>query len=118
MEIATTIVVGYRYVVWSNSITYNGVTYDIGDEFYGIAGVTTYTGSGYASEIVELNSTAQEIITEPGNIIFPEQLHLKEVALEVTPPVNGTIFPEMLRIYSTALEVGSEMKEDVKIIDY
>ena len=38
--------------------------------------------------------------------------------LEVTPPVNGTIFPEMLRIYSTALEVGSEMKEDVKIIDY
>lgn len=106
MEIASIIITGYKYIVWNGQITYNSVTYAIGDSFYGIPGITTYTGPGYASEIIELNTSSIEILNEPCNDCFNEKLLLNETCMEVVSPQNGTIFPENLRIFSTALEIN------------
>ena len=116
MEVATTIIPGYKYTVWGGQVTYNGVTYNPGDSFYGLEGVTTYTGSGFASDIIELNSTAFEVVNEPCDDCFPEKLILNEAAVEVVQPQNGTIYPENLRIYSTALEVAAIKSGRAKII--
>lgn len=116
MEVATIIQPGQKYIVWSASITYNAITLNQGDSFYGVAGVTTYTGAGFASEIIELNESALEIINEPCDSCFPEKLVLNQVALEVIPPQNGTIFPEQLRIFSTALEVTFKKSASAQII--
>ena len=116
MEVATTIIPGYKYTVWSDQVTYNGVTYNPGDSFYGVAGVTTYTGAGFASEIMELNSAAFEVVNEPCDAYFPEKLNLNAASIEVVQPQNGTIYPENLRIYSTALEVAAIKSGGAKII--
>ena len=116
MEVAATIIPGYKYTVWSDQVTYNSVTYNPGDSFYGIAGVTTYTGTGFASEIIELNSTAFEVVNEPCDDCFPEKLALNAAAVEVVQPQNGTIYPENLRIFSTALEVAAVKTGGAKII--
>ena len=116
MEVATTIIPSYKYTVWSDQVTYNGVTYNPGDSFYGVDGVTTYTGTGFASEIIELNSTAFEVVNEPCDDCFPEKLTLNAAAVEVVQPQNGTIYPEKLRIYSTALEVAAIKSGGAKII--
>ena len=116
MEVATTIQPGQKYIVWSAPITYNAVAINPGDSFYGVVGVTTYTGTGFASEIIEFNEAVLEIINEPCDDCFPEKLALNEVALEVIPPQNGTIFPEQLRIFSTALEVTFKKSASAQII--
>ena len=116
MEVATTIIPGYKYTVWGGQVTYNGVTYNPGDSFYGVAGATTYSGFGFASEIIELNSTAFEVVNEPCDDCFPEKLTLNAAAVEVVQPQNGTIYPENLRIYSTALEVAAIKAGGAKII--
>ena len=116
MEVATTIIPSYKYTVWSDQVTYNGVTYNPGDSFYGVDGVTTYTGTGFASEIIELNSTAFEVVNEPCDDCFPEKLTLNAAAVEVVQPQNGTVYPENLRIYSTALEVAATKAGRTKII--
>ena len=116
MEVATTIIPGYKYTVWGGQVTYNGVTYNHGDAFYGVTGVTTYTGVGFASEIIELNSTAFEVVNEPCDDCFPEKLTLNAAAVEIIQPQNGTIYPENLRIYSTALEVEEIKSGGAKII--
>ena len=116
MEIATVIQPGQKYIVWSASITYNAIALNPGDSFYGVVGVTTYTGAGFASEIIELNTTAIELVNEPCDSCFPEKLVLNQVSLEVIPPQNGTIFPEQLRIFSTALEVAFKKSASAQII--
>ena len=116
MEVATVIQPGQKYIVWSASITYNAITLNPGDSFYGVAGVTTYTGAGFASETIEINESALEIVNEPCDSCFPEKLVLNQAALEVIPPQNGTIFPENLRIFSTALEVAAIKSGGAKII--
>ena len=116
MEVATVIQPGQKYIVWSASITYNAIALNPGDSFYGVAGVTTYTGAGFASEIIELNESALEIVNEPCDSCFPEKLVLNQVALEVIPPQNGTIFPERLRIFSAALEVTFKKSASAQII--
>ena len=116
MEIATIIQPGQKYIVWSASITYNAIALNPGDSFYGVAGVTTYTGPGFASEIMELNSTAFEVVNEPCDYYFPEKLNLNAAAVEVVQPQNGTVYPENLRIYSTALEVTAIEAGGAKII--
>lgn len=116
MEVATTIIPGYRYTVWGDQVTYNSVTYNPGDSFYGVAGVTTYTGAGFASEIMELNSAAFEVVNEPCDDCFPEKLTLNASSVEVVQPQNGTIYPENLCIYSTALEVEAIKAGGAKII--
>ena len=116
MEAVTTIIPGYKYIVWGGQVTYNGVTYNPGDSFYGVAGVTTYTGAGFASEIIELNSIAFEVVNEPCDGCFHEKLTLNAAAIEVVPPQNGTIYPENLHIYSTALEVANIKTGGGKII--
>lgn len=116
MEIATTIIPGYKYTVWGGQVTYNTVTLAPGDSFYGIAGVTTYAGPGFASEIIELNSASLEILNDPCDDCFPEDLTLNAVCLEVVSPQNGTIFPENLRIFSTALEVVAVKTGGARII--
>lgn len=116
MEVATTIIPGYKYTVWSDQVTYNSFAYTPGDSFYGVEGVTTYTGTGFASEIIELNSTAFEVVNEPCDDCFPEKLTLNAAAVEVVQPQNGTIYPENLRIYSTALEVAAIKSGGAKII--
>ena len=78
--------------------------------------MTTYTGTGFASEIIELNSTAFEVVNEPCDDCFPEKLTLNAAAVEVVQPQNGTIYPENLRIYSTALEVTVIKSGGAKII--
>ena len=93
MEVATTIIPGYKYTVWSDQVTYNSVTYNPDDSFYGVDGVTTYTGTGFASEIIELNSTAFEVVNEPCDDCFPEKLTLNAAAVEVVQPQKGTIYP-------------------------
>ena len=116
MEVATVMQPGQKYIVWSASITYNAIVLNPGDSFYGVAGVTTYTGTGFASEIIELNESALEIVNEPCDDCFPEKLALNEVTLEVIPPQNGTIFPEQLLIFSTALEVTFKKSASAQII--
>ena len=116
MEVANTIIPGYKYIVWGDQVTYNSVTYTPGDAFYGVDGVTTYTGSGFASEIIELNSAAFEVVNEPCDDCFPEKLTLNSAAVEVKQPLNDTIYPENLRIYSTALEVAAIKSGGAKII--
>ena len=116
MEVATVIQPGQKYIVWSASITYNAIALNPGDSFYGVVGVTTYTGAGFASEIIELNTTAIELVNEPCDSCFPEKLVLNQVALEVIPPQNGTIFPEQLHIFSTALEVAFKKSASAQII--
>ena len=116
MEVATTIIPVYKYIVWGDQVTYNGVTINPGDSFYGVAGVTTYTGAGFASEIMELNSAAFEVVNEPCDDCFPEKLTLNAAAVEVVQSQNGTIYPENLRIYSTALEVAAIKSGGAKII--
>ena len=116
MEVATTTIPGYKYIVWGDQVTYNSVTYSPGDSFYGVGGVTTYTGLGFASEIIELNSTAFEVVNEPCDDCFPEKLALNAAAVEVVQPQNGTIYPANLRIYSTALEVAAIKSGGAKII--
>ena len=116
MEVATIIQPGQKYIVWSASITYNAIALNTGDSFYGVAGVTTYSGTGFASEIIELNSTAFEVVNEPCDDCFPEKLTLNAAAVEVVRPQNGTIYPENLRIYSTALEVAAIKAGGAKII--
>ena len=116
MEVATVIQPGQKYIVWSASITYNAITLNPGDSFYGVAGATTYSGFGFASEIIELNSTAFEVVNEPCDDCFPEKLTLNAAAVEVVQPQNGTIYPENLRIYSTALEVAAIKVGGAKII--
>lgn len=118
MEIATSIQPSQRYVVWSASITYNSTVYNVGDEFYGVDGVTTYTGSGYASEIIELQSASIETVTEIGDLRFPEQLSFNAASIEIVQPINGTIFPEQLKLHSASIEVGSALQEDVRIINF
>ena len=116
MEVATTIQPGQKYIVWSASITYNAIALNPGDSFYGVAGVTTYSGTGFASEVIELNSTAFEVVNEPCDDCFPEKLTLNAAAVEVVQPQNGTIFPEQLRIFSTALEVTFKKSASAQII--
>ena len=116
MEVATTIQPGKLYIVVGDLIVYNGDTIYGGNEFYGVDGVTTYSGLGFATEIIEFNSSAQEIVNEPCDNCFPEKLALNEVALEVIPPQNGTIFHEQLRIFSTALEVTFKKSASAQII--
>ena len=116
MEIATVIQPGQKYIVWSASITYNAIALNPGDSFYGVAGVTTYSGTGFASEVIELNESALEIVNEPCDYCFPERLKINETALEVVQPQNGTIFPEQLRIFSTALEVTFKKSASAQII--
>lgn len=116
MEIATTITPGYKYTVWGGQVTYNTVTLAQGDSFYGVEGVTSYAGPGFASEIIELNSASLEILNEPCDDCFPEDLTLNESCLEVVSPQNGTIFPENLRIFLTALEVTAIKTGGAKII--
>ena len=118
MEVATVIQPGKKYIVWSASITYNTIALNPGDSFYGAVGVTTYTGAGFASEIIELNESALEIVNEPCDSCFPEKLVLNQVSLEVIPPQNGTIFPEQVRIFSTALEVTFKKSASAQIIYY
>lgn len=117
MDIATSIAPGQRYIVWSASITYNSIVRNVGEEFVGVSGVTTYTGSGYASEIIEMQASALEAVTEVGNVIFPEQLAVNAAALEIVQPVNGTIYPEQLTINGAALEVGGVVVAEVVMID-
>ena len=116
MEVTTVIQPGQKYIVWSASITYNAIAYNVGDSFYGVAGVTTYTGAGFASEIMELNTAAIELVNEPCDSCFPEKLVLNQVTIEIIPPQNGTIFPEQLRIFSTALEVAFKKSASAQII--
>ena len=89
MEIATTIIPGYKYTVWGGQVTYNTVTLAPGDSFYGVEGVTTYAGPGFASEIIELNSTAFEVVNKPCDDCFPEKLTLNAAAVEVIQQQNG-----------------------------
>ena len=116
MEIAINIIPGQRYTVWSASITYNGTVVNSGGEFVGVDGVTTYTGSGYASEIIQMQSASIEAYVLE-DIVFPEQLTIQSAALEITQSVNGTIYPEQLTIYNASLEVGGVVMQDgAKII--
>jgi len=117
MEIATTIVTGYLYFVWNNLIVYNGITYNPGDKFYGVAGITTYTGSGYASNIIDLQSASIEAFTEIGDLIFIDKLKLIAASAEMVQPLNGTIFPEQLTIRAASVEVSVVILDDVRIID-
>ena len=116
MDVATIIQPGQKYIVWSASITYNAIALNPGDSFYGIVGMTTYTGAGFASEIIEFNESSLEIVNEPCDYCFPEKLVLNQVSLEVIPPQNGTIFPEQLRIFSAAIEVTFKKSASAQII--
>lgn len=116
MEVSTVIQPGQLYRVVGDLIDYNGETIYGGNEFYGVAGVTTYSGLGFATEIMELNTTAIELVNEPCDSCFPEKLVLNQVAIEIIPPQNGTIFPEQLRIFSTALEVAFKKSASAQII--
>ena len=116
MEIATVIQPGQKYIAWSAPITYNAIALNPGDSFYGVDGVKTYSGSGFASEIMELNTAAIELVNEPCDDCFPETLVLNQVSLDVIPPQNGTIFPEQLRIFSTTLEVTFKKSASAQII--
>jgi hypothetical protein len=43
------IVDNIKYLVSVNTVTYNGVTYGVGEVFTGVLGVTTFTGTGTAT---------------------------------------------------------------------
>jgi len=105
MDIVTSIAPGQRYIVINNSITYNTVVYASGSEFVGLDGVTTYTGSGSACEIIEISaaSIAAFVLEDP---VYPERLLVQDSSLEITQNITDVIFPERLTLYSSGIEHG------------
>jgi len=105
MDIVTSIAPGQRYVVINNSITYNAVVYASGSEFIGVSGVTTYTGTGSACEIIEVYAASIEayVLQDP---VYPERLLIQDSSLEITQNITDVIFPERLTLYSSGIEYG------------
>ena len=118
MDISVNIEAGQRYVVITNTITYNAVVYAIGDQFIGVAGVTTYTGSGGACEIIQANESGIEVTSFDANHIFPEQLTVQDASTEIIQAMNGTIYPDRLTLMSGGIEVSaSRKKQHPQIMD-
>lgn len=101
---------GVIYQVVTNTVTYNGTTYNPGEEFTGVSGITTYTGSGQVIDIIALFDLTTEMVDTAPNIIFPEQLELYDCTTEVVQNMNGTIYPEQLELYSISTELGDKKK--------
>ena len=110
MDIVTSIVPGVIYQVITASITYNTVVYPAGSEFTGVSGVTTFTGTGQAIDIVALFGLTSEMVDNAPNIVFLEQLELYQLTTEMVQNMNGTIYPEQLELYSLSTELGDKKK--------
>lgn len=68
---------GIWYQVQTDTITYNGTTYNIGDYFQGVDGFTDYTGSGeviYASSInaIAVPYEVPPLYYSPNNLFIDE----------------------------------------------
>jgi len=109
MDIAINIAPGQRYIVINDSLTYNAVVQTVGSEFVGMVGVTTYTGTGAACEILQVNASGIEayLLEDPA---YPERLMVNESFLEIIKNTADVIFPEKLTLFSSSLEYGGYKK--------
>ena len=110
MDYVTSIAPGSIYQVITASITYNAIIYQASDEFTGVSGVTTFTGTGQVIDIVALFGLTSEMVDNAPNIVFPEQLELYQMTTEMVQNMNGTIYPEQLELYSLSTELGDKKK--------
>jgi hypothetical protein len=101
---------GVLYQVVTNSITYNSTTLNPSDEFIGVLGVTTFTGSGQVIDIIAFYDLTTEMVDNAPDIVFPEQLELYDLTTEMVQNMNGTIYPEQLELYSLSTELGDKKK--------
>lgn len=100
----------FIYKVVSASITYNAVVYNVDDEFTGVTGVATFTGSGLVIDTINLFDLSTELIIPVWDGIYPEQLELYDFGTEVVQNQNGTIYPERLELYNLSTELGYKKK--------
>lgn len=49
------VIFGLKYIVVGSSITYNAITYSVGDTFYGVQDITVFTGTGTLT-LVKVNT--------------------------------------------------------------
>lgn len=105
----------YR-VTGEQSVTYNTVTYNTGQEFRGVSGVTTYTFSGSGTqevlEVPEIRSVS--IQTEYvefafGAPVVSDRVEVKSISIQMEQ--NKPDFPDQTQIKSISISI-----EDVKFM--
>jgi hypothetical protein len=59
MAVTTTYIsAGSLYRVLTSSITYNSITYNAGDEFVGVNGITSFTGAGTVALLMSISGAS------------------------------------------------------------
>lgn len=89
-------------VAISGTVTYNTVTYSVGQRFTGTT-VTTYTVSGTPEvyQVLVVQSLSLEEIIRADDIIYPEQVKIQSIAVE---EVLETSFSDKVNLFGITVE--------------
>lgn len=96
-------------VVGGQSVVYNAVTYNTGDNFRGVTGVATftYTGSGTqeVNQLTEVLGAGIEFVLDANDLpVFPETTVLKGFGIEFVQQGKDIVFNDTTTIKGFSIE--------------